>query len=259
MESNGFKGIKNDFLYLLNMALQNRMSWNVLAFNFNSLAPSLNETREIISILLKELEALHITLQKKDKLLEEYQNESKSVAGNELTKEYDSVSLVDVETIGLDDNEQNDFSEESETIEDDTEVLGVVKENVNQELYFELNEGAKASEVFEINMHVNENDLNQKDESKSLKEIDNKCYTFVANDKNCDSGIYLTLENKEIVVELTKKRPYQCTICQKAFQNSNNLESHIKIHTGEVPFECKTCSKRFRTKYALKKHERIHI
>ena len=89
------------------------MSWNVLAFNFNSLAPSLNETREIISILLKELEALHITLQKKDKLLEEYQNESKSVAGNELTKEYDSVSLVDVETIGLDDNEQNDFSEES--------------------------------------------------------------------------------------------------------------------------------------------------
>ena len=86
MESNGFKGIKNDFLYLLNMASQNRMSWNVLAFNFNSLAPSLNETREIISILLKELEALHITLQKKDKLLEEYQNESKSVAGNELTK-----------------------------------------------------------------------------------------------------------------------------------------------------------------------------
>ena len=89
--------------------------------------------------------------------------------------------------------------------------------------------------------------------------MDNKWYTFVANDKKQALETDLTLESKEIVVKQIKKRPYKCTFCQKAFQNSGNLESHIKIHTGEVPFECKTCSKRFRTKYALKKHERIHI
>ena len=39
-----------------------------------NLAPTLNETREIISILLKELEALHTTLQKKDKEVKAYEN-----------------------------------------------------------------------------------------------------------------------------------------------------------------------------------------
>ena len=200
---------------------------------------------------------------------------------------------------------------EAETMDDEIKVLEVVKESIDEEMCFEMNEDATLAE--ENDEHVpsdesmgeidnslytfvsdtktsgseteiavemimkpfqqdtevkssNDNEVdkqmtkeNEHDSDKSVNEIDNGWYTFVANDKNCDSGIYLTLENKEIVVELTKKRPYQCTICQKAFQNSNNLESHIKIHTGEVPFECKTCSKRFRTKYALKKHERIHI
>ena len=47
---------------------------------------------------------------------------------------------------------------------------------------------------------------NEHDSDKSVNEIDNGWYTFVANDKNCDSGIYLTLENKEIVVELVNDR-----------------------------------------------------
>ena len=78
MESKTFRGTKNDFSYLVDMALQSRMPWNILTLNFNALAPTLNETKEIISILLKELEILHSTLNEKEKLLEEYQNSSDS-------------------------------------------------------------------------------------------------------------------------------------------------------------------------------------
>ena len=65
MESNSSKNSENDFSYLVGMALRNRMPWNILAFTFNSLPLTLNEAKEIIGILLKELEALQSTLQKK--------------------------------------------------------------------------------------------------------------------------------------------------------------------------------------------------
>ena len=44
--------------YLVGMALQNTMPWNTLAILLKKLSPTLNEAREIIDILLKELEAL---------------------------------------------------------------------------------------------------------------------------------------------------------------------------------------------------------
>ena len=64
-------------------------------------------------------------------------------------------------------------------------------------------------------------------------------------------------EQKTLASE-SKKRIFRCSFCQKAFQNSGNLKSHERIHTGEVPFECNTCKKRFKTKGELKQHERIH-
>ena len=62
MKSKGCKGTKNDFTYFIAMALQNRMPWNILSFLLKRLAPTLNETREIICILLTELQALQSTL-----------------------------------------------------------------------------------------------------------------------------------------------------------------------------------------------------
>ena len=76
MDSNICKGTKNDFSYFVDMALQNRMPWKTLASLLTDLAPTLNETREVVRILLKELETLKLSLQKKNELLEMYQNES---------------------------------------------------------------------------------------------------------------------------------------------------------------------------------------
>ena len=88
MESNHFRGTKNDFSYLVDMALQSRMPWNILALNFNTLAPTLNETREIISILLKELEKLQSTLQKKEKLLEKFQTSMDNFEETKIQESY---------------------------------------------------------------------------------------------------------------------------------------------------------------------------
>ena len=96
MEQNLCRGTRNDFSYFVKMALQNRMPWNVLAFNLNSLAPTLNETKEIIGILLKELETLQLTLKKKEQQLEKCQTKK--------------VNVLEPTPLETDINELNDLS-----------------------------------------------------------------------------------------------------------------------------------------------------
>ena len=97
--------------YLVGLALQNTMPWNTLAILLRKLSPTLNEAREIIDILLKELEALQLSLQKNEK--------------NDIISE--------------ENEEHNDpnFSTESKSYSnqnvEDNEVLEVVEERINEE------------------------------------------------------------------------------------------------------------------------------
>uniref|UniRef100_A0A8C4RNI3 PR/SET domain 15 n=1 Tax=Erpetoichthys calabaricus TaxID=27687 RepID=A0A8C4RNI3_ERPCA len=49
------------------------------------------------------------------------------------------------------------------------------------------------------------------------------------------------------------KRVYQCTLCNKVFQNSSNLNRHIRSH-GDKLFKCDECDKMFSRKESLKQH-----
>ena len=122
MESNIYKGNKNDFLYFVNMALQKRMPWNILASLFKNLAPTLNETRNIIDILLKELETLQSILHKKENLLKKHQKYSSNCVKNEVN--------------GVQDN--SNCLQESEEPKNEFETLEVVDEPNIEEKYFEL-------------------------------------------------------------------------------------------------------------------------
>ena len=113
MDSKVCKGNKTDFSYLIGMALQNRMQWNILALIFQNLAPTLDKTREIISILLKELEALQSALQEKERMLKKYQG-SKIVEESETMKVKNCTTFFDTETIK--DNTQDDSPGENISI-----------------------------------------------------------------------------------------------------------------------------------------------
>ncbi|XP_066506502.1 PR domain zinc finger protein 15 isoform X2 [Hoplias malabaricus] len=49
------------------------------------------------------------------------------------------------------------------------------------------------------------------------------------------------------------KRVYQCGLCNKVFQNSSNLNRHIRSH-GDKLFKCDECEKMFSRKESLKQH-----
>ena len=107
MEQNLCRGTRNDFSYFVKMALQNRMPWNVLAFNLNSLAPTLNETKEIIGILVKELETLQLTLKKKEQQLEKCQTKEVNF---DFFASKNFLEPTPLETDTVDINELNDLS-----------------------------------------------------------------------------------------------------------------------------------------------------
>ena len=135
MESNVYKGSKTDFSYFVTMTLQNRMPWKMLSSNLFNLAPTLNETKEIILILLKELETLHLILQKKDQELSKYQSSSFTAEIQISNIEHQNKTLeTEITTDEIQENHQKSSTPETETIEDKIEILEVVKESMNEEI-----------------------------------------------------------------------------------------------------------------------------
>ncbi|KAM3858518.1 uncharacterized protein ACN63O_018093 [Diretmus argenteus] len=53
-------------------------------------------------------------------------------------------------------------------------------------------------------------------------------------------------------------KPYSCSICAKRFPRPGALRRHKKIHTGERPYVCKYCGKAFIESSALKTHIKSH-
>uniref|UniRef100_A0A2K5L9X4 Zinc finger protein 181 n=1 Tax=Cercocebus atys TaxID=9531 RepID=A0A2K5L9X4_CERAT len=54
-------------------------------------------------------------------------------------------------------------------------------------------------------------------------------------------------------------KPYECSICGKAFSHRSSLLQHHRIHTGEKTYECIKCGKTFSCSSNLTVHQRIHI
>ena len=144
MESNVNKQKAPDFSHFVELTLRNRMPWKTLNSLLKDLAPTLNETREIICILLKELENLQSSLQKKEKELLNYQNDSfiaefpKSNSNSEHHK-----NTIDE----IQEDEQQSSVPENEPIEDEIAILEVVKESMKEEMFLDMNKGTKVSET----------------------------------------------------------------------------------------------------------------
>ncbi|XP_051920249.1 uncharacterized protein LOC127599991 [Hippocampus zosterae] len=55
-----------------------------------------------------------------------------------------------------------------------------------------------------------------------------------------------------------KIKPFVCQVCNKSFFTKRDVETHIRVHTGERPFPCHLCEKKFSRSVELNAHLRWH-
>ncbi|CAG9320974.1 unnamed protein product [Blepharisma stoltei] len=61
---------------------------------------------------------------------------------------------------------------------------------------------------------------------------------------------------RHVTVYHLKKTHNQCQLCQKWLASKQNLQEHMRMHSGEKPFSCSKCEMKFRFASQLSLHKR---
>ena len=277
---------------LIKMAIKEQLSWLTLASVLDELATTFAISKQVIKILVTELETLQTTLKKAQVDGVSISEQETSITQNEERKilfpEEDKIDCT------------NDVLEIDETFENkpkDSEIVG--EENYNKTIKTLVERGEKLytfigdnhdtidenKAIHEKVVTESEKENNQFEKTKhstteigqKTKHICNACgEEFISETemtmherihtgikpfqcKTCKKlfSVKRTLKSHEVQMHSNEK-PYQCPYCPKGFASKSKFMQHDMIHTGEVPFQCKTCNKRFNKKSNLTLHEKIH-
>ena len=254
---------------LVEMAFKGEITWLNLDSLIDGLTPTLERSRQIIRILLKEFET------HQSKCLINRSDDGNDVSEDIIEMDETQSNTNSVKAIEGSDYEEDGIQiiEEKTTAEETTNMKYEYNDSDDNEFKISKESKVVVSEPDSENEEV----FDENDVSKNIQLVEafkGQLYTFVGDDSkekpktdnhnkslNSDKTFHQH-KAKEVDSKIPKVLPrekrFECETCGKCFMTKLRLDAHIRIHTGEKPFLCKTCKKGFAHKSNLTMHERIH-
>ena len=262
---------------LIEMALKSEMSWLALDPVIDKLTPTLEKSRQIVKILLKEFETHQsictlktpndgnnlsedITVINEDEF---NSGKVKMIHGNsseEIGIRFTEEKLMKVRS---EENLMNKESENPTHVENkidlftdehdesrsnfcgiDSEDDEVIEEN-------DISKNIQLVEAFKGQLYtfIGENSVGEFEENSYNQSMDH----IESNESKKNLKVY-----SKKAIGMLKETSLECETCGKCFKKRRILNVHLRIHTGEKPFQCGTCKKSFGHSSTLKAHERTH-
>ena len=288
------KEIKVDFRYFISLALDKKISWRSMPSILEDFIPTLEKSKEVIGVLLKELQKLQSQLLQKEVVKVEDSDDLEIVEipqeseqdSNSSHKLCICMSKGDL-SMKIDDKSNNE--EVIDTVEDFDKFIEAPSENIANEenetdanpsenLENEFNESTAEVEISDEqpNLHDISTQIDDKDklddvdyqdenEHQSL-ELEQDTEKQLSNGQELIEGNRTDLISNEDEQKLSQDNhsikfkasdKTQCNICEKTVSFAN-LEQHLRVHSGRKPFQCSICEKSFKHSKNLKIHEKSH-
>ena len=243
---------REDFKRLIELASQNKISWEVLFSYLENWTPTIEMSKQVIRMLLRDLQTFQSKLQQKN-INGGFKNEpSEHNLGELKTREYNQA---------VDSKSHTTFIGNMKELPENTDKKQII---IKQELPVEnppISNDTKTLQSFDVKATIKSENQNVLEETKHIylpaNVNDNlpagasyECLTCLAKFPS-----FTILQNH--LKMHAKERPFVCRFCQKRFKHSTHLKEHEFIHSGKTPYRCTTCGKCFAKSSDLKKHENI--
>ena len=230
-EENVNKKVKVDFQYFIQSAVQKNISWNSLAISLTDLAPTLDQSRQVIKILVQELE----------KWVTKAENETKQ---NNII---DSIPFS--EGIAQDSNMQNQAIENTKSVV--PEDVKTFETNKSHEMIkYNLENDVQESVPENESIHNSEANVTTKKSGEDMEIQCNECGKTFDKDK-----IKLHIRRVHL-----KSLEFSCDQCEFLTTEKRFLLGHKQRHHEERfkfgPQRCEKCGS-YRCICKLKRHDEI--